>query len=252
ALADSIVANGTLDARMTELFYTVQARGGDTLTSIYRADGPDFKDGAPIVFDGLTMADEVSPAVSAAGTKLWLGMLGASGNTDIYVSEGEGSAWSKPALVTELSSDLGDDAARPPAVNDTIMPLSSKRHGGNLYQIYLSERPDSSSPWGEPSQANVTRLNSSSFQSADGFLGENGTELYFSSTRDNRDGHSDLYLAARSSLAEPFAEPVPLGDLNLADSEERMPWLSPDGTTLYFASNRSGDYVLYVTSRVVR
>ena len=32
------------------------------------------------------------------------------------------------------------------------------------------------------------------------------------------------------------------------DSDERDPWLSPDGRELYFSSDRSGQYAIYVAA----
>ncbi len=43
---------------------------------------------------------------------------------------------------------------------------------------------------------------------------------------------------------EPFSVTQPLDDLNTA-GDERDPWLSPDGHTLYFTSDRSGVLQIY-------
>jgi hypothetical protein len=151
--------------------------------------------------------------------------------------------------VAELCSDY-DDAPRPPALGGTLMPLSSKRHGGVLYQIYLSERASPVAAWGEPSQALLATINSARYQSADGFITESGLELYFSSTRA---GSSDLYVARRASTHSAFGPPEALADLN-TEWEERMPWLSPDGQSLYFSSNQPTrqfqQYELYVARKL--
>ena len=49
----------------------------------------------------------------------------------------------------------------------------------------------------------------------------------------------DLFVAWRQSTADRFSLPTPLTDLNTA-ADERDPWLSPDGTRFYFASDRGG------------
>ncbi len=93
----------------------------------------------------------------------------------------------------------------------------------------------------------------SSGRSANGkFLTDNGLELYFSSTRDGDHADSDLYVAHRTATDANFGEPEPPVDLNdpWDRSEERMPWLSPDGQQLYFASDRSGQYALYVAHKL--
>jgi hypothetical protein len=207
--------------------------------------------GDPMTFDAS------SPAVSGDGNELWFGLLGAtSGHTEIWHSAREGAAWAAKTLVPELSSALGDTAARPPALKGTVMPLSSKRHaenGGKFYQIYFSERADATSPWGEPHRNGLTQINSPDFQSADGFLSENGLALYFSSTRDGDHADNDLYVARRNAIGAEFGSPEPLVDLNDPvpgkRSEERMPWLSPNGSQLYFVSDRTGQYTLYVATK---
>ena len=246
-----LLANPTLTAAMDELYYSSQKRGGAPEPNAARVmrrslSGADWGTEAELVLDPLHEA--VSPAVSANGQELWLGM-NILGSTDIYRSARQGTAWGMPALVPELSNVDYDDVPRPPAVNGTLMPLSSKRHGGAapLYQIYLSTRASVDAAWSEPSNALLASIDSEAFQSADGFLSEDGLELYFSSTRDGDHTDSDLYFARRASLDAAFGAPQALVDLNDRGglAQERMPWLSPDKTRLYFVSDRTGQYALY-------
>jgi len=252
--AGILLANPTLTQKMDELYYSTQERGGNPLPNaprIVRAlwDGKAWGSFAEQALGELMMPDVSSPAISADGTQLWLGM-NSSGSTDIFECTRQGDAWTAPVPVAELNSEK-DDAPRPPAVAGTIMPLSSKRHGGALYQIYLSTRETADAVWGEPSKALLGSVDSDAFQSADGFLDSSGLELYFSSTRAGDHADSDLYVARRASLDAAFGEPEALSDLNdpLDRSEERMPWLSADGTRLYFVSDRSGQYTLYLATK---
>jgi hypothetical protein len=175
-------------------------------------------------------------------------------NTDIFKSVREGEAWTTPVRVAELCSSDYDDVPRPPAVVGTLMPLSSKRHGGPLpvYQIYLSTRENENAVWSEPSKSLLSAVNSDAFQSADGFLDRTGLELYFSSTREGDHSDSDLYLSRRARLSDSFGEPEALTDLSDPEgrSDERMPWLSLDGQRLYFVSNRTGQYTLYLATKL--
>jgi WD40-like Beta Propeller Repeat len=253
-----LLANPTLTAQ-GDLYYSQQqqqgARPDPYKTSIEHAvlfGGQWNPDPMPLTFADLDMPDISSPAVSADGNELWFGMSSGT-STDIYSSVFQGGAWAKPELATALNSAF-DDVPRPPGFGGKVMPLSSKRHGGPkpLYQIYLSKR-NSSGAWGEPSQASLGSINSpdGAFQSADGFLTDDGLELYFSS---KRDGDSDLYVARRAGANDVFGAPEPLTDLNDPNrgtaSEERMPWLSPNRDQLYFVSDRTGQYTLYVATKV--
>jgi Tol biopolymer transport system component len=60
---------------------------------------------------------------------------------------------------------------------------------------------------------------------------------------------ADLYVAVRDSLNEPFFASAPLDDLNTA-AEERDPWLSPDGSKLFFVSDRAGPLNIYQASAI--
>jgi hypothetical protein len=248
------LANPTLTADMQELYYSTQQRGGSpepNTTSVAHAvllvDG---RWGSVSTLTlGEPMPDVSSPAISEDGLELWVG-INTTGSTDVFKSVKQGGFWMPPVPVPELNSKL-DDVPRPPGLGGTIMPLSSKRHGGSLYQIYFATRATKDAAWGEPSQQALVNINSSAFQSADGFLSSDGLELYFSSTRA---GNSDLYVATRTDLTAAFGEPAALVDLNDKNgaSEERMPWLSPSGDQLYFASNMSGQYGLYRADNVAR
>lgn len=55
-----------------------------------------------------------------------------------------------------------------------------------------------------------------------------------------RSGVGDLYVSVRTSLAEPFSDPVPLDEVNDPSRFDGEPFLSSDGCELFFASNRGG------------
>jgi hypothetical protein len=53
-------------------------------------------------------------------------------------------------------------------------------------------------------------------------------------------GRYDLWVTVRSSLDDPWIDPVPLGTPINTAADEGAPSLSPDDGTLYFASRREG------------
>lgn len=66
-----------------------------------------------------------------------------------------------------------------------------------------------------------------------------GLTLFFYSDRPNGQGGYDLWLARRGSDSDPaFAEPINLGPLVNSEFNEYGPAMTPDGSALYFASNR--------------
>lgn len=55
-------------------------------------------------------------------------------------------------------------------------------------------------------------------------------------------------MATRSTLDEPFGQPVPIVELNSPGREPSI-WVSEDGRVIYFLSNRSGKPSIYRARR---
>jgi Tol biopolymer transport system component len=68
--------------------------------------------------------------------------------------------------------------------------------------------------------------------------------LAFGSDRASSDGTFDLFLATRSTVGDDFANVTALSALNTS-SDDQQPFLLPDGSALYFSSNRNGDSDIY-------
>ncbi len=76
--------------------------------------------------------------------------------------------------------------------------------------------------------------------------------IVFQSNQSGSDagGPVNLWIASRSSLEEPFSNKRPLDEINSA-GQEYNPWLTPDGLTVYFSSNRDdeNDHAIFKASR---
>jgi Tol biopolymer transport system component len=99
--------------------------------------------------------------------------------------------------------------------------------------------------WSSPTP--VTELNTVDYIE-DAPFSQDGLTLYFSTNRPGSFGRTDLWVATRTSLDEPFGTPEPLDEINSIDYEED-PWVSEDGSTLYFASARNGPMRIYMATR---
>jgi len=132
------------------------------------------------------------------------------------------------------------------AGNDLWSPSISSA-GTNLYfavtvpgfaeQIAVATRPDRSGVFGFgqplPPPVNEDGNNGTPRLSVDGL------SLYFFSERAGGAGGRDLYVASRRSLNDEFDRVQELRSLNTPD-REHLPWVSADGRTIYFVSNRAG------------
>jgi Tol biopolymer transport system component len=76
-----------------------------------------------------------------------------------------------------------------------------------------------------------------------------GLSLYFCSNRSGGYDAYDLWVATRPTMNDPWQEPNNLGPVVNSTSWDSAPCISPDGLSLYFQSNRSGNWDIWVTTR---
>ena len=264
--------NPTLTGDLLEIYFTTDrvSGNGDVWFATRPTATAPFGTPAPVtVVNGDSF--ETSSAISADGLTLWFGSdRPGVGAKDIWVTQRatRASVWSTPVNVAALNSSA-DDIPRPPGEHALVMPMASTKatginpaSGGN-YQTYLSARPTTGAPFGPP--VAVPELSYPDRSTVDSFLSDDGLTMFFSSaplaepadaavaaadggrTADAGVANSDLFVAWRRSLNEPFSVPQSLDDLNTA-ADERDPWLSPDGKTLYFTSDRAGVLSIYTAA----
>lgn len=90
--------------------------------------------------------------------------------------------------------------------------------------------------WGTPAKVPGA---STAANEDDGTLANSGLEMVFS-VADPADGNNkDLFLMSRATVTSPWGTPSKL-PLSVTGSSEETPRFSPNGLTLYFASNRAG------------
>jgi len=81
-----------------------------------------------------------------------------------------------------------------------------------------------------------------------------GLEVIFDSDRPGSAG-ADLWMSAHETVSEPWSNPVNLGSLVNSEADDIQPYLTADGQTLIFPSNRSGgsgNHDLYMSVRMKR
>jgi WD40-like Beta Propeller Repeat len=239
--------NPSLTADLHEIVFTSERSGGPA--EIWTAERADASDrfGAPELATSLNSEGvETSPIISPDGLTLWLSSdrAGGLGDLDIWIATrpSRSAAWSAPENVAVLNSSA-KDIPRLPGQHGLIMPLGSDREERGYYAIFFAARDSKSRPFAAPQI--VKELSARSVSTVDGFLTDDGTALFYGSGP--AFGPADLYVTARRDPSEPFGTPAPLEDLN-TPNDERDPWLSADGKQLFFSSDRSGHYEIYVAS----
>jgi len=240
--------NPTLTADLRELYFN-SSHGGETGSDVWVARRDSVADpfGAPVLVAGLdTISYEGNPAISLDGLSLYFGSDRDSGAGDIDIwgtsRATRTEPWSVPENIGALNSPA-KDLPRPPGQHGLVMPLSSQRDVADGYQLYTATRPGAGAPFGAP--AMIPELSDPTRNIADAFLSDDGLTLFYASAPIG--AMPDLFVSWRKSTSQRFTVTDPLVDLNSA-GDERDPWLSPDGTRLYFVSDRSGTLQIYEAS----
>ena len=75
------------------------------------------------------------------------------------------------------------------------------------------------------------------------FIRKDGLEAFVTTNRVGGQGLLDIWVSTRETLSDPWSVPVNLGTPVNSEFDDGSPWLSKDGTTLYFFSTRpAGGY----------
>ena len=126
----------------------------------------------------------------------------------------------------------------------------STRPGGyGGYDIWVTRRATTDDPWGTP-----VNLGSTVNGSADdaGRISADGLTFYLSSNRPGGYGDWDNWVTTRPTTSDPWGAPLNLGPpVNTSDWDVAT-YISSDGLTLFFCSNRpggQGNRDVWVTSR---
>lgn len=164
------------------------------------------------------------------------------GGVDIWVTAraDRSSPWGIPQPVDEVVTATDDFEPSVDAEQLTLY-FASQRSGGpsDLWHATRATRSDS---WGS-----LVRLAAVSSSSYDGgpWIDRRDLVLYWHS---DRDASRDLFMSMRNTPAELFTTTAPMTELN-SSFDEQDPWLSADGHTFIFVSDRTGDADLYITTR---
>lgn len=239
--------NPTLTSDMTEIYFSSKREEGDTNLWWARRDNVDEPFSAPqLLAEWSSAGFDTSPAVDGDGLTFWFSSVRDEDTEtlDIWRVQRASRAddWGTPELVSELNSEA-DDIPRPCGQGGLVMPLASRR-AGEAYLTYFAHRDTVDAPFQVAEL--VPGLAEDNMFAADAFLTNDGLTLLYA--RGIEDEESDLYVATRSTTDAPFTSGRPIETLN-TDADERDPWLSPDGQTLYFASDRDGNLAIYRASR---
>jgi hypothetical protein len=186
------------------------------------------------------------PSISSDGLSLYFGSQrsGGYGGADIWVTTRAtvSDPWGQAVNLGPTINTPFDDVDVCISVDGLSLYIDSFREGGyGSTDIWVSKRETLSDPWGEPVNLGPT-VNTSESESAPS-ISADGLVLFFSdffAPRPGGYGDTDIWMARRASVSDPWGEPKNLGPAINTSATEAHPNISADGSTLYFTSDRPG------------
>ena len=182
---------------------------------------------------------------------------GGSGNYDLWVTTRTttNDDWSEPENLgsvvntsyLETSPCLSADGLSL-FFCDGVWHLYNPRPGGmGKCDIWMARRQTPDDPWQTPENLGPS-INTSAHE-CDPSISIDGLSLFFDSDRAGGRGSQDLWFATRASITDSWNAPTNLGSNVNSSAVDAFPSLSADGLTLFFMSDRTGDYDLWMTRR---
>lgn len=181
---------------------------------------------------------EHSPLITQDGRRVYFTARRHSGNQDeetdeygeyledIYSSVRDSAGhWGTPEKI-KLNTDGHDATVQ--LIEDKKMILYKSEGNGDIYESNML----SDSSWTEPSA--VKKINSS-FTETDAHYSADSSMVVFVSTRGVKDDDKDLYISYRDGAGE-WSNPINLGEGINTYSDEKAPFITTRGNTLYFSS----------------
>jgi len=139
-----------------------------------------------------------------------------------------GDPWPQGTSITELNA-LGNYVGEPRLTSDELTIFFSRWIGGS-YDIWTASRPDWNSPFANAK--NVMEINTSA-NDKEASVSPDGLTMVFASDRGQLNTFS-IYMATRQSTNDPFENVQHLSMFDTLGGGSNHPYLSADGTTLYY------------------
>ena len=161
--------------------------------------------------------------------------------------------WNPPVnlgcVVNTAATEIAPAFFENPETEQVTLFYGSNRPGSQVFDVYAS-------PVGEDRYFGPGVLVpefSSAGRDTRIFIRRDGLEAFITSDRTGGQGLIDIWTSTRDTLSDTWSTPVDLSSPVNSASDDGSPWLSRDGTTLYFFSTRVlgyGQRDIWYTTRV--
>ena len=191
---------------------------------------------------------DLCSVISADGLTLYFtsNRSGGYGNSDIYIATRatRSAPWANAVNSGSKINSAAGDGLPWVSMDGLELYLTSDRPGGyGRDDVYVARRQTENEPWGDP--VNLGPVVNSPQTEAEVSLSPDGLLLLFAghftaTPRPGGYGGSDIWMARRATISSPWQTPVNLGPLVNSPAHEQGARISPDGSTLYFATYSDG------------
>ncbi|KYK23618.1 hypothetical protein AYK24_07345 [Thermoplasmatales archaeon SG8-52-4] len=117
---------------------------------------------------------------------------------------------------------------------------SDRPEGYGRTDLYVTTRAKREDPWGIA--VNLGAHINSPDTDYNPHVTYDGLLLLFVSNRPGGFGAKDIWMTRRASITDPWEQAVNLGPMVNTSVDDDVPFISPDGSILYFSSSRPGGY----------
>jgi Tol biopolymer transport system component len=255
-------SDATLSADGLALYFSSDRDGGYGSNDIWLSTRLTIQDpwGPPVNLGPAvnTSSQEVMPCISNDGVILLFSSdrLGGYGRRDIYISRRSAPSrpWSKSANLGPVVNGRNYDDLPFISPDGSALYFNSRRPGGfgdyDIWKVPIIPALDFT--FGKPVNLGPV-INSPDYDRGPS-ISSNELELYFDSSRPGGFGSVDIWISSRKSILEPWGEPENPGSIINSDSLDAQPYISADGLSLFFHSNRTGGFGqddIWITTRAV-
>ena len=232
----------SLTADLLEIYFSSSRSGSQRVWRSVRAAATDpwpapqmvtEVDGAninnpKISLDGLALIFSSTRAPNLGGSDLWLATRPDRGSVFTF------------ARIDELATVDGDYEAY--LVMPDALQLFYTHNPGGEPGLWYASRPTPADLWSGPFE--LTNLNSPNYDGST-WVNATLTALMFNTERGT---DRDIYYSTRAAPGDAWADPLPFAEINTS-ANESDPWLSPDGHTFVFVSDKDGSSQIYMATR---
>jgi hypothetical protein len=181
--------------------------------------------------------DDYSASLTGDGLELYIGRQPGGGNFQTWLATraSADSPWTQAERLPSFSTRTGFERVS----SDGLSIFTGGYPEFFPGDIFVRMRESRQDPWGSP--VRLPREINTGFGESPGALSDDGLALFFERDHGNTFQSYDMWVSQRDTLSSPWKPAILLPEpVNASRANDGGAWLSPDGATLYFQSNRRG------------